>query len=1133
MESNKQEEYEDRNRLTTHLSLEQDSMLLMLYAVCICLLLECARGALFIQRGGLSSTLPVPAAQQVQNHGAQVAISADGSRVVVGSGVSTPLVFGVVEAYDFDSASSSWTRVGEAVVDDAATDAESQSLAISPDGTRIATGFVTNENQDNKVVVKELVGGTWTDFAILPTPPSFGQFGKSVSLTNNNFIAIGAPFQDGSTGAVYVYDMRLCGVGSGKNCVASPPGLSTVITGVQGNQGFGWSVSLVSISPTELWLAAGRPDQISGGPGAVEVYRGTPSNPAGLPGVWTQIGTPLVGSGGERCGTSVSLSGTLPVRLAYGCPARIGSSSTREGRVATWVWNEGAGRWDAVGGGELAVLGTANARLGQSVSLSVDGSQLAVGAPGSVNSGGVASGTAGIYEVSGSAWALAADFPMEGADARDSFGWAVALAGIGGAVVVGAYGERVIPGRAAVFDLVTGKSNPSVNADDARIFLLDQTIDQLQTEARLSAYEIVQIPPISGTEYVRIVTTAPNIPLGLSVTGSNPDAPPVVTQSYLTNSADKSRVRSFPPEQGFDPSRPAATPQTDFSSDEFFVLLDDWIASGDPVQGRPGSFRLTLVRSLSNGDPDNPVEYATCTWTLDLVLQDRLTPPSGPPCRGDIGVRLADARIFWEREVALFCPGFGHLTKEACSPSNPCDDGNVMVFGGLLCASGDERGCETVRNAQDEQGRWFRSPRQLNNGNTFSGSSAEGVLLYLSVSRDREAAQRWWSWIDANKIQGPGGPEDVTYRVCLEASSRCPLSDDLLSFFEFVWQVALGLEPPLGMRGKTATSLDPDVVRATRPGFRLNLIGMRALAYQLLGDSRPEVADALVSLESANPFFDFLKRGVTDTIGERVLDLCPQPDKPIGCRFQWAWERELEEAAWRESMGWDCIFMANILNAPFLPIPEGPRIAFRRASSNPEVFLRLDASRLTSFREGGGGLLNAQTPIGSRDFEVFVLESDIASGDSNVFFIASVGFPGRYLRVNDDGRLSPCGNGRDGCGWVNGQFGREGEDAENLRFRLREVGSNGILGPSLASSISLGTVAIEAVRFPNLFLRLNFAGCSPLGDEAGCGEVNLQEATNGGVSDLETFELVNIESQGTTTSRRLSRQAWIELQENA
>ena len=29
--------------------------------------------------------------------------------------------------------------------------------------------------------------------------------------------------------------------------------------------------------------------------------------------------------------------------------------------------------------------------------------------------------------------------------------------------------------------------------------------------------------------------------------------------------------------------------------------------------------------------------------------------------------------------------------------------------------------------------------------------------------------------------------------------------------------------------------------------------------------------------------------------------------------FLWAWERGDESEAWRESMGWDCVFLANLL----------------------------------------------------------------------------------------------------------------------------------------------------------------------------------------------------------------------------
>eukprot|EP00820_Chromera_velia_P029912 Cvel_12732.t1-p1 / transcript=Cvel_12732.t1 / gene=Cvel_12732 / organism=Chromera_velia_CCMP2878 / gene_product=Thrombospondin-3a, putative / transcript_product=Thrombospondin-3a, putative / location=Cvel_scaffold846:247-21168(-) / protein_length=3037 / sequence_SO=supercontig / SO=protein_coding / is_pseudo=false len=428
----------------------------------------CDNANMFIRRGG---SLPIPSAQQPQSHGGQVAISADGTRVVLGSGSAVPPVIpGQVDAYDYDAATSMWSQVsGGIIAGDANTDPTAPSLAMSPNGKRVAIGSPFFQGALGRLVVKELVNDVWTDLAVVPAfGPGVGQFAKAVSMTND-FVALSAPFQSAfsnqaltGAGNVYIYDLRLC---STSDCINNPPGLTATIEGRQ-NERWGVDLSLVEISPSEFWVAIGATGVFDLS-GKVYVYRVTPSTPPGVLGTWTPVGTPFVGGTegvdspaergvDEECGFSVALSSTLPVRIAYGCPLRFGPTGARDGRVATWTWNEGTNKWDAVGNdGQFALVGTEGGLLGHSLSFSADGSQLAVGSPGAKNSNGVASGVAGVYELEGGVWTLAADFLIEGGDdEREAVGWSVALAaGVGNAVAVGDYGERLIPGKVTAYDL--------------------------------------------------------------------------------------------------------------------------------------------------------------------------------------------------------------------------------------------------------------------------------------------------------------------------------------------------------------------------------------------------------------------------------------------------------------------------------------------------------------------------------------------------------------------------------------------------------------------------------------------------------------------------------------------------------
>ncbi len=81
----------------------------------------------------------------------------------------------------------------------------------------------------------------------------------------------------------------------------------------------------------------------------------------------------------------------------------------------------------------------------------------------------------------------------------------------------------------------------------------------------------------------------------------------------------------------------------------------------------------------------------------------------------------------------------------------------MTLFNGLLCAAGDERGCQAVRDAQDPTtGEWHRSPRLRVLGRndrgkeSFSPDMALGVQLYLVKAKDVERGMKWLLWLHNN-----------------------------------------------------------------------------------------------------------------------------------------------------------------------------------------------------------------------------------------------------------------------------------------------------------------------------------------------------------------------------------------------
>jgi len=246
-----------------------------------------------------------------------------------------------------------------------------------------------------------------------------------------------------------------------------------------------------------------------------------------------------------------------------------------------------------------------------------------------------------------------------------------------------------------------------------------------------------------------------------------------------------------------------------------------------------------------------------------------------------------------------------------------CDDGDMTLFSGLLCLSGDQRGCQGVKDAQSADGRWWRSPRRTNENlghpNAFSRDMSLGVLAYLVQTKDEAAAKKWMSWIDRNrpcvvKLFGSCRVRGF-HRLCKnDEDFRCSITPELWAVIAEVWEHNNWSTTPT-MRLYRNT---PDVpISENLKGYELHLKGVKAFIRQKMGKKICKVADELVDQESWNPFFRYLKEGPSEAVKEAMVEVCPlsQPAE----RRQWSWERRGYKEPWVKSMGWDCIFMSNLL----------------------------------------------------------------------------------------------------------------------------------------------------------------------------------------------------------------------------
>jgi hypothetical protein len=196
---------------------------------------------------------------------------------------------------------------------------------------------------------------------------------------------------------------------------------------------------------------------------------------------------------------------------------------------------------------------------------------------------------------------------------------------------------------------------------------------------------------------------------------------------------------------------------------------------------------------------------------------------------------LKERMEFW-RANAPRCAGpsgFAFPSGEEVAGGIACEDGDMVLFNGLLCASGEAEGCEMVRRSQVsvagvDLGRWFRSPRRLELGNdhdrdgklddelggedadgdgriaeqelnSFSFDMSVGVMLTLARAwsgRDVDAAaadsakaagQLWWDYLASfTPKQCQRIPINLPPPVGKQVACIVPSKDVVVDFFEFL-----------------------------------------------------------------------------------------------------------------------------------------------------------------------------------------------------------------------------------------------------------------------------------------------------------------------------------------------------------
>eukprot|EP00534_Pseudo-nitzschia_fraudulenta_P011972 CAMPEP_0201215012 /NCGR_PEP_ID=MMETSP0851-20130426/188718_1 /ASSEMBLY_ACC=CAM_ASM_000631 /TAXON_ID=183588 /ORGANISM="Pseudo-nitzschia fraudulenta, Strain WWA7" /LENGTH=1083 /DNA_ID=CAMNT_0047504413 /DNA_START=206 /DNA_END=3454 /DNA_ORIENTATION=- len=324
--------------------------------------------------------------------GYAVSMSADGTKIAVGApyndGSGTDS--GHVSVFAHISGTG-WTQLGSDIDGEAEGDQSGYAISMCEDGTRVAIGapFNNANNAENSghVRIYEYTSGVWKQLGSdIDGEAPDDQSGSAVSMSaKGTRVAIGAVQNDGISGIdrghVKIYEYESSDKGWNL--------LGSAINGESSYDNFGHSVSLSADGTT---VAIGAIDNNDGGSrsGHVKVYKYPLAD-----GEWEQLGSVFEGEDElERMGFSVSISGDGK-RVAISSPKpTAGTTGSRMGLVKIFEYSSSDDIWTQVG---FQIGGLeAGDESGYSVSISADGTRVACGAIFNENNG-IGSGSVSVY----------------------------------------------------------------------------------------------------------------------------------------------------------------------------------------------------------------------------------------------------------------------------------------------------------------------------------------------------------------------------------------------------------------------------------------------------------------------------------------------------------------------------------------------------------------------------------------------------------------------------------------------------------------------------------------------------------------------------------------------------------------
>jgi len=355
------------------------------------------------------------------NSGISVSLSADGDIMAVGAPYNDGNGTDSGQVRMYENISGVWTQIGNDIDGEAAGDQSGYSLSLSSDGSIVAVGAPYNSGVDSgHVRVYENISGVWTQIGSdIDGGAGFGitYSGWSVSLSSDgSIVAIGGIYGDtgeAAPGRVRVFE-NIAGV------------WVQVGDDIYGEAALDLSGSSVSLSSDGSVVAIGANENDGNGTdsGHVRVHEN-------IAGVWTQVGADIDGeAAGDWFGWTVSLNSDGSI-VAIGAHYNDGNG-TDSGHVR--VYKNISGIWTQIGSdidGEASFDSS-----GYSVSLNSSGNIVAIGAPYNSGNGSV-SGHVRVYENTSGIWTQI-NTDIDGESSFDDLGESVSLSSDGSIVAIGA-----------------------------------------------------------------------------------------------------------------------------------------------------------------------------------------------------------------------------------------------------------------------------------------------------------------------------------------------------------------------------------------------------------------------------------------------------------------------------------------------------------------------------------------------------------------------------------------------------------------------------------------------------------------------------------------------------------------------